>query len=57
MHLTHSEILLMASVAAARLGLVDVITVYSCAGQFCNAINECFRFLDQRKIGMFMFLK
>ena len=34
MHLVHSEILPMASVAAARLGLVDVTTVDCCSGEF-----------------------
>ena len=38
MHLAHSEILLMASVAAARLSLVDVTAVDCCSGQFCDTI-------------------
>lgn len=38
MHLTHSEILPMASVAAARLGLVGVTAVDCCSGQFRDAI-------------------
>ena len=40
MHLVHSEILPMASVAAARLGLVDVTTVDCCSGEFRDAILE-----------------
>ena len=40
MHLVHSKILPMASVAAARLGLVDVTTVDCCSGEFRDAILE-----------------
>ena len=38
MRLAHSEILPMASVAAARLGRVDVTAVHCCSGQFRDAI-------------------
>ena len=38
MRLAHSEILPMASVAVARLGLVDVSGVHCCSGQFHDAI-------------------